>query len=67
MSEEKIRQETAQKVKEMLESLTPAEQKAIRLHFGLGTDADFSSVTRQKFSEIEAEMLQKLRKPFRRR
>ena len=59
--------------KQVLASLTPREQRVLRVRFGIGVDKDQSldevgrqfSVTREHIRRIEARALAKLRKPRR--
>ena len=58
-----------------LESLTPREERVLRMRFGLGTNADCTleevgqvfSVTRERIRQIEAKALRKLKHPSRSR
>ena len=58
-----------------LESLTPREERVLRMRFGLGTSADRTleevgrtfSVTRERIRQIEAKALRKLKHPSRSR
>jgi RNA polymerase primary sigma factor len=59
----------------MLASLTPREERVLRMRFGLGTNSDHTleevglqfSVTRERIRQIEAKALRKLRHPSRSR
>ena len=59
----------------MLASLTPREERIIRMRFGLGTNSDHTleqvgqqfSVTRERIRQIEAKALRKLKHPSRSR
>ena len=58
-----------------LETLTPREERVLRMRFGLGTNADCTleevgqtfSVTRERIRQIEAKALRKLKHPSRSR
>jgi RNA polymerase primary sigma factor len=62
-------------ISEVLASLTPREERIIRMRFGLGTIADHTleevgqtfSVTRERIRQIEAKALRKLKHPSRSR
>jgi RNA polymerase primary sigma factor len=64
--------ETASRV---LASLTPREERIVRMRFGLGMNSDHTleevgqqfSVTRERIRQIEAKALRKLRHPSRSR
>ncbi len=57
----------------VLSSLTPREERVIRMRFGIGTNTDFTLeevgklflVTRERIRQIEAKALRKLRHPSR--
>jgi RNA polymerase primary sigma factor len=59
--------------KEVLETLTPREEKVLRMRFGIGEKSDHTleevgrdfSVTRERIRQIEAKALRKLRHPSR--
>ena len=59
----------------VLGSLTPREERVLRMRFGLGTNSDFTleevgqtfSVTRERIRQIEAKALRKLKHPSRAR
>jgi RNA polymerase primary sigma factor len=59
----------------MLASLTPREERILRMRFGLGTNNDHTleevgqkfSVTRERIRQIEAKALRKLKHPSRSR
>ncbi|MDA0938940.1 MAG: sigma-70 family RNA polymerase sigma factor, partial [Proteobacteria bacterium] len=56
-----------------LSSLTPREERVLRMRFGIGTHRDHTleevgqafSVTRERIRQIEAKALKKLRRPSR--
>ena len=62
-------------VSRVLGSLTPREERILRMRFGIGTNADHTlqevgkvfSVTRERIRQIEAKALQKLKHPSRAR
>ncbi len=57
----------------MLASLTPREERVLRMRFGIGVNTDHTleevgqqfSVTRERIRQIEAKALRKLRHPTR--
>jgi RNA polymerase primary sigma factor len=59
----------------MLASLTPREERIVRMRFGLGMNSDHTleevgqqfSVTRERIQQIEAKALRKLKHPSRSR
>ena len=59
----------------VLESLTPREERILRMRFGIGTKTDHTleqvgqqfSVTRERIRQIEAKALRKLKHPSRAR
>ncbi|MCP5463904.1 MAG: RNA polymerase sigma factor RpoD [Deltaproteobacteria bacterium] len=59
--------------KDILETLTPREEKVLRMRFGIGEKSDHTleevgrdfSVTRERIRQIEAKALRKLRHPSR--
>ncbi len=59
----------------VLESLTPREERVLRMRFGIGIESDHTldevgqqfSVTRERIRQIEAKALRKLRHPSRAR
>jgi len=61
------------KTKGVLATLTPREEKVLRLRFGIGEKADHTleevgkdfDVTRERIRQIEAKALRKLRHPIR--
>ena len=60
-------------ITEVLASLTPREERIIRMRFGLGMTSDHTleevgntfSVTRERIRQIEAKALRKLKHPSR--
>ena len=62
-------------VSRILESLTPREERILRMRFGIGTKSDHTleqvgqvfSVTRERIRQIEAKALRKLKHPSRAR
>jgi RNA polymerase primary sigma factor len=68
---------TALNLKEMTDAvmltLTPREEKVLRMRFGIGTSSDHTleevgqhfEVTRERIRQIEAKALRKLRHPSR--
>ena len=62
-------------VSHVLESLTPREERILRMRFGIGTKTDHTleevgrvySVTRERIRQIEAKALRKLKHPSRAR
>ncbi len=69
--EEAITANLIKQVRLALATLTPREEKVLRLRFGIGEDSDKTleevgrdfSVTRERIRQIEAKALQKLRHP----
>ena len=65
----------AEKTREVLSSLTPREEKVLRMRFGIGEKSDHTleevgrdfAVTRERIRQIEAKALHKLRHPTRSR
>ncbi|MCX5895312.1 MAG: RNA polymerase sigma factor RpoD [Proteobacteria bacterium] len=63
----------AEKTRSVLATLTPREEKVLRLRFGIGERADHTleevgkdfDVTRERIRQIEAKALRKLRHPIR--
>jgi RNA polymerase primary sigma factor len=59
--------------KQILSTLTPREEKVLRMRFGIGERSDHTleevgrdfSVTRERIRQIEAKALRKLRHPSR--
>ena len=69
-----IRAKLGEQVSWALSSLTPREDRVIRMRFGIGTQTDHTleevgkqfNVTRERIRQIEAKALRKLRHPSRR-
>jgi RNA polymerase primary sigma factor len=65
--------EVAEQLLMILKTLTPKEEKVIRMRFGIGVDRDhtleevgrFLSITRERVRQIEAKALRKLKHPSR--
>ncbi len=72
--EEVVRTQLGEQVSWALSSLTPREDRVIRMRFGIGTQTDHTleevgkqfNVTRERIRQIEAKALRKLRHPSRR-
>ena len=71
--EEAVHQNLRDQTKELLSSLTPREEKILRMRFGIGEKTDHTleevgqdfNLTRERIRQIEAKALQKLRAPNR--
>ena len=69
-----VRAKLGEQVSWALSSLTPREDRVIRMRFGIGTQTDHTleevgkqfNVTRERIRQIEAKALRKLRHPSRR-
>jgi len=67
------RREISEYIKKILGTLTPKEEKVIRMRFGIGVDRDHTleevgrhlSITRERVRQIEAKALRKLKHPSR--
>ncbi len=65
--------ETSEQIQMVLKTLTPKEEKVIRMRFGVGADRDHTleevgrhlSITRERVRQIEAKALRKLKHPSR--
>jgi RNA polymerase primary sigma factor len=65
----------AEQTRKVLATLTPREEKVLRMRFGIGEKADHTleevgqdfAVTRERIRQIEAKALRKLRHPTRSR
>ena len=63
----------AEQTRKVLATLTPREEKVLRMRFGIGEEADHTleevgqdfNVTRERIRQIEAKALRKLRHPSR--
>jgi RNA polymerase primary sigma factor len=74
-SEAAINQNLAEQTRKVLATLTPREEKVLRMRFGIGERADHTleevgqdfQVTRERIRQIEAKALRKLRHPTRSR
>ncbi len=68
-----IKMDLAQQTRKVLSTLTPREEKVLRMRFGIGEQADHTleevgrifSVTRERIRQIEAKALRKMRHPSR--
>jgi RNA polymerase primary sigma factor len=68
-----INQALSEATLEVLENLTPREEKVLRMRFGIGMNTDHTleevgkqfGVTRERIRQIEAKALRKLRHPSR--
>lgn len=67
------KREVSEQLLDILQTLTPREEKVIRMRFGIGVDRDHTleevgrhlSVTRERVRQIEAKALRKLKHPSR--
>jgi len=67
--------ESTEHIQRVLRTLTPKEEKVIRMRFGIGVDRDHTleevgrhlSITRERVRQIEAKALRKLKHPSRMR
>lgn len=72
-SEAVINLNLSEQTRKVLATLTPREEKVLRMRFGIGEDSDHTleevgqdfSVTRERIRQIEAKALRKLRHPSR--
>ncbi len=72
-SEAVINMNLAEQTRKVLKSLTPREEKVLRMRFGIGEKSDHTleevgqdfEVTRERIRQIEAKALRKLRHPSR--
>ncbi len=72
---EMSRKEQFQKVRKVLSTLSPREEKIIRMRFGIGEKSEYTleevgrnfGLTRERIRQIEKEALKKLRQPNRKR
>jgi RNA polymerase primary sigma factor len=71
--EELKTQQLKEQVTKVLSTLTPREERVIRMRFGIGLNTDYTleevgqvfSVTRDRIRQIEAKALRKLKHPDR--
>jgi RNA polymerase primary sigma factor len=71
--DEAVHQNLREQTKQLLASLTPREEKILRMRFGIGEKTDHTleevgqdfNLTRERIRQIEAKALQKLRAPTR--
>jgi RNA polymerase primary sigma factor len=74
-SDAAVNMNLAEQTRKVLATLTPREEKVLRMRFGIGEKADHTleevgqdfSVTRERIRQIEAKALRKLRHPTRSR
>jgi len=73
-SEATISMNLAEQTRKILSTLTPREEKVLRMRFGISERADHSSasmkdldINRERTRQIEANTARKLRNPSRRR
>ncbi len=74
-AEATVRADLSEQIRKALATLTPREERVLRLRFGIGEKSDHTlgevgkdfSVTRERIRQIEAKALRKLRHPVRRR
>ena len=67
------KREASEHIQSVLSTLTPKEEKVIRMRFGIGTERDHTleevgrhlSITRERVRQIEAKALRKLKHPSR--
>ena len=67
------RKEISEQIQDILTTLTPKEEKVIRMRFGIGAERDhtleevgrYLSITRERVRQIEAKALRKLKHPSR--
>ncbi|MBI4683598.1 MAG: sigma-70 family RNA polymerase sigma factor [Nitrospirae bacterium] len=67
------RSEISEQMQQILKTLTPKEERVIRMRFGIGADRDHTleevgrhlSITRERVRQIEAKALRKLKHPSR--
>jgi RNA polymerase primary sigma factor len=74
-AEATVRADLSEQIRKALATLTPREERVLRLRFGIGEKSDHTlgevgkdfSVTRERIRQIEAKAWRKLRHPVRRR
>ena len=74
-AEATVRADLSEHIRKALATLTPREERVLRLRFGIGEKSDHTlgevgkdfRVTRERIRQIEAKALRKLRHPVRRR
>ncbi|MFA4830285.1 MAG: sigma-70 family RNA polymerase sigma factor, partial [Thermodesulfovibrionales bacterium] len=67
------RNEISEQMQQVLKTLTPKEERVIRMRFGIGAERDHTleevgrhlSITRERVRQIEAKALRKLKHPSR--
>ncbi|HNR12372.1 MAG TPA: sigma-70 family RNA polymerase sigma factor [Thermodesulfobacteriota bacterium] len=72
-AQEVLRKEMAEKIQSALTTLTPREEKVIRMRFGIGEKTEYTleevgehfGVTRERIRQIEQDALRKLRTPIK--
>ena len=70
-----IDDEESQEVRKVLATLTPREEKVIRMRFGIEEEEEYTleevgqnfGLTRERIRQIEKEALSKLRRPIEKR
>jgi RNA polymerase primary sigma factor len=70
-----VRTDLSEQIRRVLATLTPREEKVLRMRFGIGEKSDHTleevgsdfNITRERIRQIEARALRKLRHPTRRR
>lgn len=72
-AQEVLRKEMAEKIQSALTTLSPREEKVIRMRFGIGEQTEYTleevgehfGVTRERIRQIEQDALRKLRAPIK--
>ena len=67
--------EQSQELRKVLSTLSPREEKVIRMRFGIGEGSEYTleevgknfGLTRERIRQIEKEALKKLRQPIRKK
>jgi len=75
MVHEMTRREQSQELRKVLSTLSPREEKVIRMRFGIGERSEYTleevgknfGLTRERIRQIEKEALKKLRQPIRKK